>query len=287
MFITSMYFREGYGGASYLLSLSLSNTHKQNTFLNPPPPILAAAPRLVQVVRDSRASGQLLAGHAPALRSGRGTAGANGVGGVPGDAAPGLAGCVRHPTEADVVATAGSDGTVRLWSLSGRCALAVLELGSSVTALAWAPAPGGAASAAAASLVCALAPSGSLVEVSVDIASGAMAKSRVVVPSLTPVSAQITVSADGALVQCTGGCGGADGKAQSVNCLPRASRTPGPGPRGSRPTPTPMQGPSGTRTAHASSSTEEETEEDRGGRGKEGSGAMLPFAVRLKVAPQR
>ena len=155
-------------------------------------------------------------------------------------------------------------------------------------ALAWAAAPGSAAFAAAASLVCSLAPSGSLVEMSVDIASGAMAKGCVVVPSLTPVSAQITVSADGALVQCTGGCGGADGKAQSVNCLPRASRTPGPGPRGSRPTPTPMQGPSGTRTAHASSSTEEEeTEVDRGGRGKEGSGAMLPFAVRLKVAPQR
>ena len=30
--------------------------------------------------------------------------GGSGVGGVPGDATPGLAGCVRHPTEADVMA---------------------------------------------------------------------------------------------------------------------------------------------------------------------------------------
>ena len=66
-----------------------------------------------------------------------------------------------------------------------------------------------------------------------DLASGAMSKSRVVVPSLAPVPSKLAVSTDGALVQCTGGGGGADGEAESVNCFSLATGESNPGSRGS------------------------------------------------------
>jgi WD40 repeat protein len=173
--------------------------------------VVTESSELLEVVRDSRATVQLLAAHAPALTDGTGpeegpaahTGGGNGGGGVSGGVARGVVDPVApHPSEPDLLASGGSDGTVRVWSRSGRCGLAVLEVGNPVAAVCWVPDPPDAASTGACGgLLVSLAPSGSLVQISVDLGTMVLAKAKVVSPSQTPVPHALMVDTEGKMIK--------------------------------------------------------------------------------------
>jgi WD40 repeat protein len=177
--------------------------------------VLTASAELVEVVRDSRAAAPLLVSHAQARPPVPAAAGQAPV----GAGAAGCTPCWPHPANADVVATGGADGTVRLWSVSGRCQLACLEVGGPVSALCWRKDEAAADARSGFGLVACLAPSGQLCAVTVDARTLAIAKTKVLVPAVTPLPDSLVASADGALLKPTSrrsGDAAGDGAAGAV-----------------------------------------------------------------------
>jgi WD40 repeat protein len=140
--------------------------------------VVTQSAELLEIVRDSGSNVQLLCAHAGS----------------------GVTAAVKHPDpeQADLFATGGGDGTVRVWSRGGNRAEAVLEAGAAVSALSFSPAGD--------ALVAALSPSGAIIGISVDTSSGAVVleKNKMFCPSLSPVPSEVQISGDGSTLLVDG-----------------------------------------------------------------------------------
>jgi WD40 repeat protein len=186
--------------------------------------VLTASGEVIEVVRDSRAATQLFCGHTQVYQGVEISGGEVKIqdksrttgGGVSSRSSSDLnsnsaqkplkqiEGCssyARHPTETDLFVTGGGDGTLRLWSKSGKCVLSILEVASAVNALAWfiPKAVDGTASKTDAtasvdengeaihSLAVVLAPAGKVLHVSLNLTTMELTNTKVLIPTISPV----------------------------------------------------------------------------------------------------
>mmetsp|Transcript_8960 Transcript_8960/g.10754 ORF Transcript_8960/g.10754 Transcript_8960/m.10754 type:complete len:2660 (-) Transcript_8960:39-8018(-) len=182
--------------------------------------VTTASGDVIEIVRDSRSATQLFSAHTQMLEGGdvaggevvvkdrnqrpsRNSTQRNSSSSPPPPVVKTINGCcvhAKHPSESDLLASGGSDGTIRMWSKSGKCVLSVLEVGSPVAALSWfiPKAVDGTANKdsgtsvdengdAIHSLAVVLAPNGRVIQVTIDLKTMELTNSKILISSISPV----------------------------------------------------------------------------------------------------
>jgi WD40 repeat protein/Ca2+-binding EF-hand superfamily protein len=182
--------------------------------------LLTASGEVIEVVRDSRTATQIFSAHTQVYEGGdiagggvlvkdRNTSSSSSSSRRNNNSRSirTVEGCcvhARHPTENDLLVSGGGDGTIRVWSQSGKCVLSILELGSPVAALTWfipkvadntaATETGASVDAngeAIHSLAVVLNPNGKVVQVCIDLKTMELSNHKVLIAGISPVPSYI------------------------------------------------------------------------------------------------